>query len=110
MTDAVQAASASPSAPAAQGEQAWRVIARNLFPFLVVGIIWEIVARSGMFPRKLFPPLEDVAAAFWRLTISGILPHHAAETILRLIAGFALAAAVGVAIGIMMGRSKRAED
>ena len=110
MTDAVQAASASPAAPAAPGGQALRIIARNGFPFLVVGIIWEIVARSGMFPRKLFPPLEDIASAFWRLTVSGILPHHALETLLRLIAGFALAAAVGVLIGIAMGRSRRTED
>lgn len=110
MTDAAQAASASPSVPAATGSQVWRGIARNLFPFVVVGIIWEIVARSGMFPRKLFPPLEDIAAAFWRLTVSGILPHHAIETILRLTAGFALAAAIGVLIGIAMGRSKRIED
>lgn len=110
MTDAVQAASATPSAPAASGGQAWRAIARNVVPFAVVGLIWEIVARSGMFPRKLFPPLEDVAAAFWQLTVSGILPHHAAATILRLAAGFALAAAIGVLIGIIMGRSKRAED
>jgi NitT/TauT family transport system permease protein len=110
MTDAAQAASASPSAPAATGGQVWRTLARNGFPFLVVGIIWELVARSGMFPRKLFPPLEDIAAAFWRLTVTGILPHHAIETILRLTAGFALAAAIGVLIGIAMGRSKRAED
>jgi len=39
MTDAVQAASASPAAPAAPGGQALRIIARNGFPFLVVGII-----------------------------------------------------------------------
>lgn len=109
MTDAAQAASASPSAPSSSG-QAWRAVAYNALPFVVVGIVWEIVARSGVFPRKLFPPLEDVAAAFWRLTAAGILPHHAIETILRLTAGFALAAAIGVLIGIMMGRSKRAED
>jgi ABC-type nitrate/sulfonate/bicarbonate transport system permease component len=60
--------------------------------------------------RKLFPPLEEVAATFVRLTASGILPHHVFDTLLRLAAGFALAAVVGVAIGILMGRSRRAED
>jgi NitT/TauT family transport system permease protein len=110
MTDAVQAASASPATSAGHGGQAWRSFVRNAFPFVVVGTIWEIVARSGMFPRKLFPPLGDIATAFWQLTVSGILPHHAVETILRLLAGFAIAAAIGVLIGIVMGRSKRAED
>jgi NitT/TauT family transport system permease protein len=75
-----------------------------------VGAIWEIVAWSGAFPPRLFPSLETVAATLWRLTIEGILPHHAAETLVRLAAGFAIAALAGVAIGIAMGRSRRAED
>jgi len=76
----------------------------------VVGAIWEIVAWSGAFPPRLFPSLETVAATLWRLTIEGILPHHAAETLVRLAAGFAIAALAGIAIGIAMGRSRRAED
>ncbi len=95
---------------AARGESRLWVIARNAFPFLVVGLLWEFTAQLGIFPRKLFPPLEDVAAAFVRLTAAGILPHHVLDTLIRLAAGFALAAIVGVAIGIAMGRSRRAED
>ena len=45
-----------------------------------------------------------------RLTAAGILPHHVLDTLIRLTAGFALAALVGVAIGFAMGRSRRAED
>ena len=45
-----------------------------------------------------------------RLTAAGILPHHVFDTLVRLAAGFTLAAIVGVAIGIAMGRSRRAED
>jgi len=92
------------------GESRWRVIWRNAFPFLVVGAIWEAVARAGVFPPRLFPSLETIGAALWRLTAAGILPHHALDTVVRLGAGFALAAIAGVAIGIAMGRSRRAED
>src|SRR5579862_8007196 len=87
----------------------WRV-ARTAFPFVVVGVLWEATAHLGVFPAQFFPPLEAVASAFVRLTLNGTLPHHALDTLLRLIAGFALAAVVGVAIGIVMGRSRRAED
>ena len=83
---------------------------RTAFPFVVVGALWELVARLAIFPPRLFPPLEVVAAAFLRLTASGALPHHALDTLLRLLAGFALAASVGVVIGIAMGRSRLAED
>jgi len=96
--------------PAAHSEPRWRLIWRNAFPFLVVAVIWEIVARAGFFPPRLFPPLEVIAAAFWRLMLNGILPHHALDTLVRLGAGFALAALAGVAIGIAMGRFRAAED
>ncbi len=88
----------------------WRTITLNTYPFVVVGAIWEVVAHSGMFPRKLFPTLEDIARSFIDLTVSGILPHHAIDTLLRLLAGFGLAAIVGLIIGVSMGRSRRAED
>ena len=42
----------------------WRVIARNVFPFVVVFGLWEIVARAGVFPPKLFPSLVTVAETF----------------------------------------------
>jgi NitT/TauT family transport system permease protein len=88
----------------------WRAIARTALPFLVVGALWETVARAGIFHPRLFPSLEAVFSQFVRLTASGVLPHHAADTLLRLLAGFAIAAAAGVAIGIVMGRWRLAED
>lgn len=87
-----------------------RATAQTAFPFVVVGGLWEIVARLQIFPTRLFPSLETVASAFVRLTVSGALPHHAFDTVLRLLAGFTLAAVAGVAIGIVMGRSRLAED
>jgi NitT/TauT family transport system permease protein len=111
MQDAVTIAAPGVPAPAARrsGERL-RLIARNAFPFLVVGAIWEAIARSGTFPHKLFPTLEDIARSFVDLTISGVLPHHTFDTVIRLLSGFGLAAIVGLTIGVLMGRSRRAED
>ncbi len=83
---------------------------RAAYPFVVVAALWELIALSGVFPRRLFPPLEEVAATLARLTAQGILPHHAVETLFRLVLGFAIAAAAGVLVGILMGRYRRAED
>lgn len=109
MTDLASAGSAD-LAPAAVGESPWWAIARNTVPFVVVLGLWDIVAHLGLFPRRLFPTIEEVAAALVRLTAAGILPHHAFDTLVRLLAGFTLAAVFGVAIGIAMARSRRAED
>src|SRR6185437_5660153 len=108
MQDAVTLAAAP--APSSRVHDRLRLIARNAFPFVVVGLIWEIVAWAGIFPHRLFPTLEEVAVTLVQLTGSGILPHHAIETVLRLLAGFALAAVFGVGIGVLMGRSRLAED
>jgi NitT/TauT family transport system permease protein len=96
-------------APRAEDGPLQRVL-RNAFPFIVVGAVWEAVAHLGFFPPRLFPSLEAIAAAFARLTVSGILPHHVLDTLVRLGAGFGLAVIVGVGVGVLMGRSRRAED
>jgi len=96
--------------PAAGEAGALQRALRNAFPFAVVGAMWEAVAHLGLFPAQFFPSLETIAAAFVRLTLDGVLPHHAFDTLLRLTAGFSLAAVLGVGIGVLMGRSRRVED
>src|ERR1700732_1117001 len=101
---------ANTPARAVYREPRWRVIARNAFPFVVVAAIWEVLSHAGIFPVVLFPPVEAVVVALGRLTAAGILPHHALDTVLRLLGGFMLAAVAGVAVGIAMGRWRLAED
>src|SRR5215470_7772256 len=98
--------------PAAATEERspFRLVWRNVYPFAVVGALWEIIAHLGVFPAQFFPTLEAIAARFATLTASGVLPHHALDTLVRLVVGFALAAGFGVAVGVLMGRSRRAED
>ena len=92
MHDVIENGNLGLGAAAADRGALWRVW-RNAFPFVVVGAIWEAIAHLGLFPAQLFPPLETIAAVFVRLT-----------------AGFALAAVFGIAAGVLMGRSRRAED
>jgi NitT/TauT family transport system permease protein len=104
--------SATAYAPKAQGLSAarWRAIASTALPFVVVGALWEMVAHLQIFPARLFPSLETVASTFLRLTVSGLIPQHAADTVLRLVSGFALAAILGVILGLVVGRWRLAED
>jgi NitT/TauT family transport system permease protein len=110
MADTTAAPGVIAARPRANEDARWRIVARNAFPFIVVLGLWEIVARAGVFPPKLFPSLVTVAETFVSLTARGILPHHVFDTVLRLLSGFALAAVVGVVLGILMGRSRRIED
>jgi NitT/TauT family transport system permease protein len=98
------------TAPARPGSGWLGRAAAALFPFAVVLGLWEITAHLGVFPERLFPPLEEIAGALVRLTMDGILPRHVLETCVRLLGGFGIAAAIGVVIGILMGRFRFAED
>lgn len=79
-------------------------------PFLLLAAVWEAVALAGIFPPKLFPPLETVFGTLASLSTEGILWAHTQGTLLRLALGFLLAAVVGVVLGILMGRFRLVED
>lgn len=79
-------------------------------PFVVAAIVWELIARFGSFPPKLFPSLVTVADTFWKLATAGLLWAAAEATLFRLVFGFLLAAVAGVGVGIAMGRYQWAED
>jgi ABC-type nitrate/sulfonate/bicarbonate transport system permease component len=76
----------------------------------VVALVWQAVAMLGLMPAKLFPGVDRIVATFVRLIATGVLPVHALSTLARLAAGFALGAVAGVIVGLLMGRSRWAED
>jgi len=82
----------------------------TLFPLVVIGTMWEIVARMGIFPDVLFPPLSQVLATAGRLIARGTMQQHLISTIYRLLAGFALAAVLAVPLGLLMARSRLIES
>ena len=106
----VEAAGRPPLASGRVAAQRLRAMGDAILPFAVVGAAWELFARLGPFPPKLFPSLVTVGRTFVDLAGSGILLAHAQGTIVRLVLGFALAAVLGVAVGIAMGRYRSAEE
>src|SRR5262249_53286830 len=110
MHDAITAPAQAVDLPTVAREPAWRGVGRTPFPLLVVGALWGLRAPPGIFPPRLFSSLEQNASPLVRPTAPRNLPHHALDTVIRLLTGFALAAVAGVAIGIAMGRSRLAED
>ncbi|MCL4799188.1 MAG: ABC transporter permease [Burkholderiales bacterium] len=78
-------------------------------PFLLLGALllaWELAARSGWWNQLLFPSLVDIADELVRFATAAEGWHEAWVSLYRALAGFALAAAVGVGLGMLMGRSE----
>ena len=81
-----------------------------LATFAVIAAAWQILATYGGFPPKLVPGLGTIADAFVRLAGNGMLLAATVATLYRLVAGFAIAAIIGVSLGIAMGRRQWIED
>jgi NitT/TauT family transport system permease protein len=85
-------------------------ILRGGAALLVVAACYEAAARSGMFPRALLPTLPNVAETLVALIADGTMLRHAAYTLYRMLAGFSLAVAIGLPLGILMGRFRPVEN
>ena len=73
---------------------------------LVLGaLVWEAAARSGTFSPLVVPSIARIGRELWWLVIRPESLADAWFSLQRAVGGFALAAVVGVALGVLMGRS-----
>jgi ABC-type nitrate/sulfonate/bicarbonate transport system permease component len=81
----------------------------TLVPALTVAAVvlaWEALVRvRGIAPIYL-PAPSSVLVYLWRMTADGSLPYHLGITLLRIFVGFAVAAAAGILLGVLMGMSR----
>ena len=80
----------------------------RLSPFFLVGlalVAWELAARSGLWSPLLFPSLASIAHELGLLLSRADRLMEAWYSLYRALGGFALAAVVGVALGMLLGRS-----
>src|SRR5262249_22572295 len=87
-----------------------RMIVRAVTTLLVVAAIYEAVARSGLFPAVLLPTLPVVVGTLYATLADGTMPLHAIYTLERVLIGGGLAVAVGLPLGILMGRFRAVEN
>jgi taurine transport system permease protein len=78
----------------------------SLLPLIALVLAWEVSSRSGMVSSFLLPPLSAVLGRVWDDVLSGDLTINLGMTLYRALAGFAIAAVGGVALGIVMTRIK----
>ncbi len=86
-----------------------RSLRRGTITLVVIAAIYEAVARSGYFAPALMPPLGAVAHTLAAMLLDGTMLGHAAATLYRVLCGFGLAVAVGLPVGVLMGRWRPAE-
>lgn len=75
---------------------------------LVWGVLWELVGRLGII--FILPPLSDVLAAAVDLVQEPTWQAATLSTLRAFAIGMALAIGIGIPLGILMGRSRTADD
>ncbi|MGG5292020.1 ABC transporter permease [Pseudomonas shirazensis] len=86
----------------------------RLASLLACLLFWHIAASSkldfGLFTFTYVPTPGAVLAAAWQLLLSSNLGNHLSSSLVRVFAGYLIAAVLGVSLGLAIGRSKWAED
>jgi ABC-type nitrate/sulfonate/bicarbonate transport system permease component len=75
---------------------------------MVLLLLWEVAARAELTNPLLVPSVSRILAVFWDAFSSGQIPMQIALSMKRALAGYLLAAAVFIPLGILMGLSRRA--
>ena len=90
------------------GRRAGR-LAEATLPWLSVAIfllLWELVVRWRGIAPIFLPAPSSIAVYLWRMLADGTMEYHLGVTLLRIFAGFLVAAATGIALGLLMGMSR----
>jgi sulfonate transport system permease protein len=84
---------------------AWRF--SNWTSPLLVLAVWTLVTALEWAPEQILVPPLQVLAAARELAASGELGEHLSVSLARLLSGFALGSAAGIAFGLLVGLSPR---
>lgn len=85
-----------------------RAVKRSVVLLAFLGL-WEILPRTVVEPGYL-PPFSTVVRAVVQLFVTGEIWEHLSISLSRSIGGFALAVAVGVPVGLLIGWFRELEE
>jgi ABC-type nitrate/sulfonate/bicarbonate transport system permease component len=84
-------------------------LALGALPILLILALWQGLTSAGMAPPSLLPPPGSVFARLLQQLGDPTFLGHAATTLFRLFAGFAIAVVIGVALGLAAAGNRTVE-
>jgi NitT/TauT family transport system permease protein len=80
-----------------------RKVFKNSIVIVALLFVWEVAPRVGLVDRTFFPPISEIAAAWWQLLLSGDLTEHTIASLSRSLGGFSLAILISIPLGLAIG-------
>jgi ABC-type nitrate/sulfonate/bicarbonate transport system permease component len=69
-------------------------------------LAWEVLVHWRGIAPIFLPAPSSIAVYLWRMIADGSMEYHLGVTLLRIFAGFLIAAVCGIALGLLMGMSR----
>jgi NitT/TauT family transport system permease protein len=70
---------------------------------LLLVAVWQFLPEWGVVDKTFVPPFSEVISAWWHLLKEGTLWHDTKASLIRALGGFAIAVAIGVPLGLLIG-------
>lgn len=87
----------------------WRLRSGRWTSPLLLLVVWELGARTGLIPQRILAAPSTVASTFAELVSSGELAGNLAVSLARALAGLSIGLVVGVILALAAGLSRAAE-
>ncbi|MCX7923555.1 MAG: ABC transporter permease [Clostridia bacterium] len=81
----------------------------SLLAVAIFLLIWEFIPKLGLADTTFLPPFSKVAAALWKLTVTGVLFKHLIISLQRAVLGFGLGLLISIPLGLLIGWFKGVE-
>ena len=82
----------------------------RLLGLVVILVVWQALAWSGLFYRNVIPPIETIVSALATMLFQSAFWGHVWITSFEVIAALAIGGTFGVAIGVLAGGTQFARE
>jgi ABC-type nitrate/sulfonate/bicarbonate transport system permease component len=103
--DAMPVAGAKPSSQRPRPRRNYRLLSISILSISAGMVLWWASVALDLANPALLPPPADVLKAFGEMILDGSLFVDIGVSLARALGGFVIATAVGVPLGILVGRS-----
>lgn len=83
---------------------------RRIVFYLLLAVIWELLARTGLWPSELFPGSLAVFGALAAGFQNGTFVPAILQSLAHIALGYVISLAIGLVLGVLIGRYRLVEE
>ena len=101
---------ASPAWVQSGSRATWLRAAWHYLPFVIFVVVWQLAVDLDLVDRAFLPSFTATVAALWEMTRNGEIVVNLLVSMYRAFGGLVIGSILGVALGLAMATSRRADE